>query len=418
MGRVEPLENYAHRLEKVFEAQDKPKENLKDIKLYIKKEGHKGLSEETQKAYYSAFIVFSLWCTKPLRDLDEINILDFLDYLQNHKYGTKSTKKEYCKTTIHSYKATYKKFFKLMKREDIAELFKEKRPPIDNDNKKRENLLTKLEVEQLINAANNYRDKALIATLYESGARRGEILSVRIKDLAFDANGVRIIFPKGKTGPRTVRLVYAASFLREWVNNHPCRDAEGEPDKEALLCISLHSKSTINEETGEQKQVYECLAMQGLHKQLQKIADRCGIKKKVNPHAWRHARASDLAEHLSDQQLKSVLGWRPDSRMAAVYVHNVDTENALLKMNGIQIEDIHTDGLRVGRCPRCKEINPEIALYCSKCGLPLKEEMRATVDKAEAEGEVLLMNIMENNPDLKKALAEELYKLINNKSLD
>lgn len=416
MGRVEPLENYTHRLEKVFEAQDKPKENLKDIKLYIKKEGYKGLSEETQKAYYSAFTVFSLWCTKPLKDLDEIDILDFLDYLQNHKYSTKSATKEYCKTTIHSYKATYKKFFKLMKREDIAELFREKRPPINNDNKKRENLLTKLEVEQLINAANNYRDKALIATLYESGARRGELLSVRIKDLVFDANGVRVTFPKGKTGPRTVRLVYATSFLREWVNNHPCRDEEGEPDKEALVCIALHSKSLVNEKTGEQKQVYECLAMQGLHKQLQKIADRCGIKKKVNPHAWRHARASDLAEHLSDQQLKSVLGWRPDSRMAATYVHDIDTENALLKMNGIEIEDTHTSGLKVGRCPRCKELNPETSTYCGKCGLPLKEEMRATLEKDSADADLLLMEIISKNPDFYKALAEEINKLHNNKN--
>lgn len=71
--------------------------------------------------------------------------------------------------------------------------------------------------------------------------------------------------------------------------------------------------------------------------------------------------------------------------MCAVYVHNPDTDNAILKMNGIEIEGTHTDGLRVGKCPRCKELNPEKAFFCLKCGLPLTNEAMNTEKTAETE---------------------------------
>lgn len=54
-------------------------------------------------------------------------------------------------------------------------------------------------------------------------------------------------------------------------------------------------------------------------------------------------------------------------------------------MNGIEIEGTHTDGLRVGKCPRCKELNPERASFCLKCGLPLSNEAANTEKNAETE---------------------------------
>ncbi|RLF00099.1 MAG: hypothetical protein DRJ59_07465 [Thermoprotei archaeon] len=42
-----------------------------------------------------------------------------------------------------------------------------------------EELLTEEEVKRLVKHATNLRDKALILTLYESGCRIGELLSLR-----------------------------------------------------------------------------------------------------------------------------------------------------------------------------------------------------------------------------------------------
>lgn len=100
MGRIEPIDNYAHRLIKIFDTSEKPAENLTAFRLFIRKEGNTGLSDETLKSYYSAFIVFSRWCSKPLNDLTELDILDFLDYLKACGYAA---------TSMHSYKGVYKK---------------------------------------------------------------------------------------------------------------------------------------------------------------------------------------------------------------------------------------------------------------------------------------------------------------------
>jgi len=132
----------------------------------------------------------------------------------------------------------------------------------------------------------------------------------------------------------------------------------------------------------------------------------------VNPHAFRHARATDLASHLTEQQMKNYLGWTPDSKMCAVYVHNPETENAILKMNGIMIEDTHTDGLRVGRCPRCKELNPDNYQYCGKCGMPLNETSRTKIESNESA--VLLealAQLEKNNPGILSNLQNALNNI-------
>jgi hypothetical protein len=62
-----------------------------------------------------------------------------------------------------------------------------------------------------------------------------------------------------------------------------------------------------------------------------------------------------------------------------------DIDDAILKMNGIMIDDTHTDGLKVGRCPRCKELNPETSLFCGKCGMPLNKEASTTAETVKTE---------------------------------
>lgn len=66
-------------------------------------------------------------------------------------------------------------------------------------------MLTPEDIEKLIDVAGNLRDKAFIAFLYESGARRGEVFSIQIKHIQFDEMGAVVTLPKGKTGARRIR---------------------------------------------------------------------------------------------------------------------------------------------------------------------------------------------------------------------
>lgn len=95
--------------------------------------------------------------------------------------------------------------------------------------------------------------------------------------------------------------------------------------------------------------------------------------------------------------------------MCSVYVHNPETENAILKTNGIMIEDTYTDGLRVGRCPRCKELNPENFSFCGKCGLPLTQD--ASIELLSIKTSYVQRADLDEIKEMKKALKQELEEL-------
>lgn len=393
---MEDISSYARRLNKVYADNHRPAKNLELMNKFMKKNKHSGLKPATLAMNYQVLQIFSKWCEKPISLLTEDDIFDFLDWLNDYTYRQKGKYQKYSTQSITTFKIILRKFLNNSGFPVLADVLKEKKSR-KLEQKERKDLLTKQEIEILINASTLPRDKAIIASLYESGCRRGELLSSNIENLDFDENGVLVTFPESKTGKRTVRLVYAASYLRAWIEVHPCRLSSGEPDLKAPLFVSMWSKGGI----------YNRLSEHGLYFQIQKIAKRAGITKKVNPHAFRHARASDLAEHLTEQQLKKYLGWTAGSNMCAVYVHDPDTDNAILKMNGIEIEGTHTDGLRVGKCPRCKELNPEKAGYCLKCGLPLTVEATNTEKTAETE----LLKLIENSglmTELVKKLQSQL----------
>jgi integrase/recombinase XerD len=102
-----------------------------------------------------------------------------------------------------------------------------------------DDMLTGGDIEALINAAPTNRDRALIACLFDSGARKGELLSTTIQDAKFDENGCILWLREGKTGPRPARLIYAASFLREWLNVHPAIPVLNKNTCERLFNISI-----------------------------------------------------------------------------------------------------------------------------------------------------------------------------------
>lgn len=55
---------------------------------------------------------------------------------------------------------------------------------------------------------------------------------------------------------------------------------------------------------------YNRLTDMALHFQLKILAKKAGITKRIYPHLFRHTRATHLAEHLTDSQLKRFLDGR------------------------------------------------------------------------------------------------------------
>jgi len=125
-----------------------------------------------------------------------------------------------------------------------------------------------------------------------------------------------------------------------------------------------------------------------------KLAEKAGVKKKINPHAFRHARATHLASKLTEAQMKELFGWVQSSDMASIYVHlsGRDVDNALLRLHGLAKNRDDKDGvMNLKICPRCGERNDPVSNFCKRCASPLDskvavelEEMMKRKDKVVA----------------------------------
>jgi len=257
--------------------------------------------------------------------------------------------------TKKSHKINLKCLLKYAGREDLSDTIK-----INNrrsTTKLPDDLLSKDDISKLIDNALNPRDKALISLLYESGARLGEMLSLRLKHIEPHEKGTYIHFPEGKTGARKILVVFSGMYLNNWLITHPERN-----NREAYVWCQLQPP-------------HKQLSFGSFRTVLKKAAKRAGIQKKVNPHSFRHAQATELAKDFTEQQMKNYLGWVQESKMAATYVHlsGRDMDAAVLAKNGIEIDKRDTR-LKPSECPRCHKMIPPNAVYCGFCGLPLTGE--------------------------------------------
>jgi integrase/recombinase XerD len=274
--------------------------------------------------------------------------------------------------TKHDYKIAVKKFYTWLnggKESDLTDWIKttlskkETRMP--------EELLIEEEVLELIGAAKSPRDKALIALMWDVGARIGEIASIKIKNLTFDEYGMSVLL-NGKTGPRRVRAVWSIQYIMSWLEMHP-----DKKNNNAMLWVNSENKP---------------ISYQAVRKQLIRITNRAGINKKITPHLFRHSRATFLARHLTEAEMNIYFGWVQGSDMAATYVHlsGRDVDKSILKAHGIIVEEDNNKP-KVQQCPRCKAVNGPEALFCFKCGaaMTLKTAMSIEADKSEISTELM-----------------------------
>lgn len=317
----------------------------------------------------------------------------------------KANKKNWSDWTKRDFKDSLKRFYKWLRNTDV---YPEEVKWIENtkikSNKLPKTLLTPEEVKTMAEIASNPRDKALVLALYESGCRIGELLTMTIDSVQPHEHGV-VITVDGKTGMRRILLIASAPAMLNWLNVHPLKD---EPSKPFWVGI----RNFADKKKGK----YEQIGYRAVVKNLENLAKMAGIKKKVNPHNFRHSRATLMANHLTDAQLKEMFGWTQDSDMAKMYIHmagkNID--DALLNYYGLLTEKEKEDGREkvktVVKCPRCKTANDPDSKFCSKCWLAL--DVKTAMDYDKEKDKILNLSIKELISDPKKA--KQLGKLIDN----
>ena len=317
------------------------------------------------------FMKYLVTCIRT--DLDKLTRKDlnhFLDEMNN--WNRKRDGKPVSDATKKQYKVGIVRFLRHWGKEtenkNLIELSNFDFSKTKSTRKLPEDLLTKEDIDRMIAAADLSRDKALVAVLYESGARRGELVNCRLKDVRANPNGFHIRLD-GKTGARQVLVHFYQTYLRDWINAHPIKD-----DPNAPLFGKFES------------QKYIALDGAAIYYLITKIARAAGIKGRCHPHLFRHSIATNMAKTLTENQLKARFGWDQSSNVTAVYVHlsGKDVDDALLESYGI-IEKKKDDGTKVNVCVRCRDqVSPGIK-YCPTCGEPLIEEAKQTNNVAITE---------------------------------
>lgn len=191
--------------------------------------------------------------------------------------------------TKHDYKLALRKYLVFCGSPELSCLIK---LPKVTSGKLPEELITPEHIEELLESARSTQDRVFLFCLWESGARIGELLSLRRKHIQFDHLGA-VLIVDGKTGMRRVRLMESAPLLDEWISDR-----------------SFRPEDAIFPNT------YRAYV-----KRLKTLSRRAGISKRIYPHLFRHSRATFLAGYLTEAQLCAYLGWTISSAMPRIYVH-------------------------------------------------------------------------------------------------
>lgn len=255
---------------------------MKTTQEFLDAQKANGLKDITLDNLRSKFKMASAW--KPISGWKQEDPIKYVGYLRDQGY-----KPSYIEMT----KSLIKRYFIYAGKEKFVKDIKIKFPKIGL---KASDILTPDDVDKLITNARLPRDKALIASLFESGARISELIKIKVKDLEETTQGLKVLIPGTKTGEeyRPCLLVYSAQYMRNHILYPPLR-----PDE---LVFDFCKQTAF--------------------RTVKAAAKDAGIHKPISPHKLRHAQATYMVRKgYQESVIRAKLGWTGDSKMVSRYVH-------------------------------------------------------------------------------------------------
>jgi site-specific recombinase XerD len=239
----------------------------------------------------------------------------------------------------------------------LARQLKNINPGFEKSHIKPSDLLLPEDIKNLINVATLERDRCIIATLFESGMRRGELLSLTNDMVKMDDEKQRVTFEipdsEGcKTGSRIVLCSDIYGYVQDW-----------------LKC------NTSNR--------FMPLSNEGLNKCLIRLFKRSGIKKPSNPHNFRHSAITYSVNIGMQQNAICLRFWgSTSSDMIDTYIHLSETmqSEAYLKAKGMAGNEIKVINPLASRCINCGRLiqSGQLCITCKE-----NAELKQKVSKLE-----------------------------------
>jgi len=371
------------------------KQNKKTIKEFTTSLSAEGLTQDRQSKYIYALVQISKRINNKLfSKVTKSDIEKLIGQINNEDIS---------EWTKRDYRIITKRLIKYIRLKE-GQKYSEKEYPeevnwLSSSIKKKDkrkyskDILKPEDIKLLASGTLNLRDKAFILFLYESGARIGEVMNMRIKDFKpEEAWASASLF--GKTGERTITIISSAPAINNWIKHHPTKD-----NIESYLFCSIN-RSTKGKQNGYWY----------FNKLLREAKKRVGLDKPVNPHHFRHSRASDLAKKFTEAHLCNYMGWEFGSKEAADYVHTSrdETNNAYKVLHGLAIEELEKETFKPIDCPRCSIKNDPSAKRCMGCGMFLNDKSINEYLKQKEEATKMGLGFMESGQNTQDAINQAL----------
>ena len=263
----------------------------------------KGLSKQTVDSYLrdlKMFFNFFREQDNEKKNVEDLKAEDINEFMHYRKANNKSD------STVARGLSSTKNFFLFLKREGW---FKDEIPDFEAP-KKTELLPTCIsveEVEDLLNAPDmekpeGIRDRAMLETMYASGLRVSELLSLERSKINFK-KAIITIFGKGAKERKVPLGDFAIEYIKKYIDEVRCKN----PGKD--------SKYLFLNRYGEP------ISRQYFFLQIKKYAAQAGIEASISPHTLRHCFATHLLEN--GAQLRAVQEMLGHANIATtqIYTH-------------------------------------------------------------------------------------------------
>lgn len=263
----------------------------------------RGLSSNTQENYQRDLAQYKEYLTeRGIHNWNEVDRFVILDFLQKLRDENKAA------SSVVRMMSALRQFHLFLRQEDLT-----------NDNpmqhidspKKQEHLpdtLSMEEVEKLIETPDvttplGLRNRAILETMYATGLRVSELISLKRDDLHLSMGLIQTIGKGNKERIIPIGDIAAQWLERYFVDSRPKLVKNKELPE---VFVNFHGNK---------------LTRQGIWKNIKAIVKEAGIQKDVTPHTLRHSFATHLLENGADLRMVQELLGHSSISTTQIYTH-------------------------------------------------------------------------------------------------
>ncbi len=264
-------------------------------------EVERGLSENTISAYRRDLAKLEVFARDNGKKLDQLTASDIRSFLrQLHRQGLSHR-------SIARALSAAKGLYRFAAAERIAAVDPTEQVESPRVPRSLPRYLSLEEVDQILAAPDTktpsgLRDRTMLETLYATGLRVSELVSLRLDDLYIDAGYLRC---KGKG--RKERIVPLGRSAAKWLRRYLSR-----------------GRSELSAKTGPwvfPNRLGTRMTRQRFWQILQGCGKKCGIRRRLSPHVVRHSFATHLLERGADLRSLQLMLGHSDIGTTQIYTH-------------------------------------------------------------------------------------------------